>query len=551
MSIRQKIFFPILGIVVAALLLLGFVSYKAHDDRVHMLEVAEKALEAETLSLAIVENFARAQSSVDQVLALTTFIEMAEIERNFNGHDRLLDAEIARLGEIALNEDMSSKVADLRNIYQAWRADVSIVLGLVPSRTVPTSEKIDKQKRLMSKTIDLIAELTKTASASELAAVNDNADRSVIWTIAIAAIAGLFGLVFAYWLANTLSRPITQLTASMRELADGNLDVKLPSVERRDEVGEMIRAVSVFRENAVDRLRLAGETEAEHQTRNERQRRIEDLIEGFRASAAQSLSLVSDRMQDMQQTARDLSMEAEGTLQMAADISQASSDASSNVETVAAASGELAHSVQEISSQVNRATTMAETADVATHESSKKIADLANSSETIGQVVGLISDIAEQTNLLALNATIEAARAGEAGRGFAVVASEVKELASQTAKATDEISKQIGGIQESTAEAVQSIGSITDAMSKVREYTTAIAAAIEEQSMSTETINQNVHEAAQGTQNVSGGILSMNDAAQNTLRVTRTVEESSREVSAQAADLRNLFDRFLSEVSAA
>jgi len=551
MSIRQKIFFPILGIVVAALLLLGFVSYKAHDDRVHMLEVAEKALEAETLSLAIVENFARAQSSVDQVLALTTFIEMAEIERNFNGHDRLLDAEIARLGEIALNEDMASKVADLRNIYQAWRADVSIVLGLVPSRTVPTSEKIDKQKRLISKTVDLIAELTKTASASELATVNDNADRSVIWTIAIAAIAGLLGLVFAYWLASTLSRPITQLTASMGELAAGNLDVKLPSVDRRDEVGEMIKAVSVFRENAVDRQRLAGETEAEHQARNERQRRIENLIEDFRSSAAQSLSLVSDRMQDMQQTARDLSREAEGTLQMAADISQASSDASGNVETVAAASGELTHSVREISSQVNRATTMAETADVATHESSKKIADLANSSETIGQVVGLISDIAEQTNLLALNATIEAARAGEAGRGFAVVASEVKELASQTAKATDEISKQIGGIQESTAEAVQSIGSITDAMSKVREYTTAIAAAIEEQSMSTETINQNVNEAAQGTQNVSGGILSMNDAAQNTLRATRTVEESSREVSAQAADLRNLFDRFLSEVSAA
>lgn len=551
MSIRQKIFFPILGIVVAALLLLGFVSFKAHEDRVHMLEVAESALEAETLSLAIVENFARAQHSVDQVLALTTFIEAAQIDREFTGHDKRLDGEINRLGEIALNEEMSNEVGNLRAIYQAWRTDVSIVLGLLPSQTVPTREKIDKQKLAMSKSIDLIAELTKSASKLQLEAVNDNADRSVLWTIAIAAVAGLIGLVFAFWLANTLSRPIAQLTASMRELAGGNLDVNLPSADRNDEVGEMIKAVSVFRENAVDRQRLAGETEAEHQIRNKRQRRVESLIEDFRSSAAQSLSLVSDRMQDMRQTARDLSVEAEATLQQAAHIAQASDDASSNVETVAAASGELSHSVQEISAQVNRATAMAETADVATHESSRKIADLANSSEMIGQVVGLISDIAEQTNLLALNATIEAARAGEAGRGFAVVASEVKDLASQTAKATDEISKQIGGIQDSTAEAVQSIGSITDAMSKVREYTTAIAAAIEEQSMSTETINQNVTEAAQGTRNVSGGILSMNDAAQNTLRVTGTVEESSREVSAQAADLKNLFDRFLSEVSAA
>lgn len=551
MSIRQKIFFPMLGNVVVALILLGSVSFLAHQDRERILVVTEKALEAETLSLAITGNFSAAYQSVERVLSMTTFVEMTEIEREFTGHDKRLDSDIDRLGEIALSEEMSLSIASLREIYQMWRKDVSVALGLLPSAKIPTLEKIDIQKRAVSETIEKIAELTKSISALELTMVNDSANRSVLWTIVVAVIAGVIGLVFAYCFAETLSRPIAQLTLKMRELANGNLDITLPTGKCKDEVSEMMKAMVVFRENAVDRQRLAGETEAEHKTRSERQHRIEGLIEEFRSSATRSLSLVSDRMKDMQVTACDLSMVAKGTLQQAADISLTSGDASNNVEMVATASGELAHSVQEISTQARHATAMVETADIATRESNKKIADLANSSEMIGQVVGLISDIAEQTNLLALNATIEAARAGESGRGFAVVASEVKELASQTAKATEEISKQIGGIQNSTADAVQSIGSITDAMSKVREYTTAIASAIEQQNASTETINQNVNEAAQGTRSVSGGISTMNDAAENTLRATRTVEEASEEVSAQAAELKDLFDRFLTEVSAA
>lgn len=551
MSIRQKIFLPILGIIVIALGLLGFVSWEGHKAREQMRSVAEMALEAEKLSLLIVENFEAAQITIDSVLAMTSFIEASEIERDFGATTKKISEEIARLKSVSLSREMTDAVQVLSSNYETWKSDVSISLGLIKAAQVPTREKIAKQKAAMVDAIDLVADLIKTTSTAELNAVNENSEQMTFWSIVIALVGGVCGLVFALWLANTLSRPIVQLTASMRDLAAGNLDVSLGVENRRDEIGEMTKAVEVFRENAIDRQRLAGETEVEQQARFDRQRRIDDLIEEFRSTATSRLSLVSERMQIMQETAKDLAQVVEGTLDQAADISRTSSDASNNVESVATASDELAKSVQEIGLQVSQATAMAETADAATRESSEKITDLAKSSEMIGEVVGLISAIAEQTNLLALNATIEAARAGEAGRGFAVVASEVKDLASQTAKATEEISSQIGGVQESTAEAVKSIESITAAMAKVREYTGVIASAIEEQGRSTDTINQNVQQAAGGTLRVTNGMTTMHDAAQNTLLATKTVEDSASEVSVQTKDLNQLFDRFLTEVSAA
>lgn len=551
MSIRQKIFLPILGIVVIALGLLGFVSWEGHKAREQMRSVAEMALEAEKLSLLIVENFEAAQITIDTVLSMTSFIEASQIERDFGATTKKISEEIARLKSVSLSQEMTDSVQVLSSNYEIWKSDVSISLGLIKAAQVPTREKIAKQKAAMVDAIDLVADLIKTTSTAELNAVNESSEQMTFWSIAIALVGGVCGLAFALWLANTLSRPIVQLTASMRDLAAGNLDVSLGVENRRDEIGEMTRAVEVFRENAIDRQRLAGETEVEQQARFDRQRRIDDLIEEFRSTATSRLSLVSERMQVMQETAKDLALVVEGTLDQAADISRTSSDASNNVESVAIASDELATSVQEIGLQVSQATAMAETADAATRESSEKITDLAKSSEMIGEVVGLISAIAEQTNLLALNATIEAARAGEAGRGFAVVASEVKDLASQTAKATEEISSQIGGVQESTAEAVKSIESITAAMTKVREYTGVIASAIEVQGRSTDTINQNVKQAAGGTLHVTNGMTTMHDAAQNTLLATKTVEDSAKEVSAQTTDLNQLFDRFLIEVSAA
>jgi methyl-accepting chemotaxis protein len=292
--------------------------------------------------------------------------------------------------------------------------------------------------------------------------------------------------------ARTITRPIARLSGTMNQLAKGQLDVDIEGADGKDELGDMARAVDVFKQNAIERQRLEGQSAAEAKAQADRQKRIEELITHFRTSVGDALELVTQNSTQMTNTANMLNDIANNTSGQAGDAANASKEASTNVKAVAAAAEELAASIEEISRQVSKTNTIVNSAAEAAQLTNGRVTRLADAAQKIGDVVALIQDIAEQTNLLALNTSIEAARAGEMGKGFAVVATEVKSLANQTASATEEISNQIREIQDSTKDAVAAIEQIAGTMTEVTQYTTSIASAVEEQGAATAEISQSV-----------------------------------------------------------
>ncbi|MDN3721276.1 methyl-accepting chemotaxis protein [Roseibium salinum] len=340
---------------------------------------------------------------------------------------------------------------------------------------------------------------------SEAYAMVDKVGRVMMIVIAFAvvSVAGLGMLV-----GKMAAKPIQKMTAAMTELAEGNQEVldaiEIPSPDRSDELGEMAGAVQVFKDNAIERFRLRTEREAELQAQVVRQKRIEELITSFRGAVREVLEVVASNTGQMKATAESLLDLANETSSQANNVSAASEQASANVQSVASASEEMNSSINEIARQISQTKETVERANSATSETNVKIGGLAESAVKIGEVISLIQDIAEQTNLLALNATIEAARAGEAGKGFAVVAAEVKELATQTSKATDSISAQIAGIQAETESAVQAIGIITGTMQEILGATEAIAASVEEQSAATSEISEKRSASGHGRQRSVG-----------------------------------------------
>jgi len=346
-----------------------------------------------------------------------------------------------------------------------------------------------------------------------------------------------------------LTVPLERLIGSMRKLADGGHSVEFHGENRKDEIGEMTRAVRIFRDNARERSRLREEQEQQQVSQSERQKSVDRLITQFRSKVSDMLASVSSNMEEMRNTARTLTGVAQDATSRAGNATSASDGAASSVQTVASAAEELSVSISEIAGHVEQATDVVQEASENVVETTGKVSSLATAADRIGDIVKMIQDIAEQTNLLALNATIEAARAGEAGKGFAVVASEVKSLANQTGKATEEIASQISEIQDSTSDAVTAIESIAVTMEKVNQYTTNIAKAIKGQDAVTGEISRHVQQAADGSltvaQSMEGLSASVNEATQSATQV----DSVSATVAGQASELSETVDTFLREVA--
>jgi methyl-accepting chemotaxis protein len=357
----------------------------------------------------------------------------------------------------------------------------------------------------------------------------------------------------AFWVAIwRVAKPIRTMTGAMTQLAKGDLKVEIPGIKRRDEIGEMAQSVQVFKDNAIETERLRQEQqETEKRAEAEKRRAMNELADKFSADVGEVVEAVTSASSQLETTAQSMSSVAEQTSQQAGAVASAAQQSAANVQTVASASEELSGSSQEIGSQVSESAKMAKSAVDEVSKANHQVQGLAEAAEKIGAVIDLIQDIAEQTNLLALNATIEAARAGEAGKGFAVVAQEVKSLATQTAKATSDIGEHIARVQSETKEAVGAIDTIGSTITKIDEVAASIASAVEEQIAATSEISRNVQEAANGTQEVTENISGVSQGAQQTGTASEQMLSAVKHLSSQADALRGKVDSFLSEVRSA
>jgi methyl-accepting chemotaxis protein len=364
-----------------------------------------------------------------------------------------------------------------------------------------------------------------------------------------AAIALTCGTMIA--VTRRIIRPLHIMRDAMLSVASGDLTVDTGYAQRRDEIGALAGALETFKQQATDKLRIEQQERERNAGAAARQRAIEGYVGEFESQVHQTLDRLNDASNGMRVTSSDLSKVSDQTNSRVKIAEKASGEASVNVDSVASASHELSASIGDISRQASHAAGIASRAVSSARETDNTVQGLAKTAAGIGEVVGLINSIAAQTNLLALNATIEAARAGEAGRGFAVVASEVKSLASQTAKATEEISGQIADIQKVANEAIEAIKGIGGIIGEVNEVATAIAAAVEEQGAATQEISRNTQYAAQGTRNVSENIAGVKADADAAATVAQNVKQASETLETQGLDLSNQVTEFLRKIRAA
>jgi len=391
------------------------------------------------------------------------------------------------------------------------------------------------------------------SNARKVAAI-EATTASIAWIVV--SLAGGLVLVLSILgyliVARGVAQPIKSLNGVMMRLSSGDSTVEIPHTARHDEIGDMAKAVEVFKQNAIDRTRLESEqSETEQRNTATRKADMRRLADEFESVVGRIVDSVSSASAELEASASTLTKTAEITQSLSNAVAEASERSSSNVESVASASEQLTMSVNEISQHVQQSTVITAEAVKQAKETDSRIAELSKAGQRIGDVVKLITAIAEQTNLLALNATIEAARAGEAGRGFAVVASEVKALASQTAKATEEIGSQITSMQSATQDSVTSIKEIGVTIGRVSEIAGAIAAAVEQQGAATQEISRNVQQAAQGTSQVATSITNVNNGAVETGSASAQVLSSAQSLSRESHQLKLEVEKFLSTVRAA
>jgi methyl-accepting chemotaxis protein len=352
------------------------------------------------------------------------------------------------------------------------------------------------------------------------------------------------------WLLNRdIGKTLASLGDSMARLAGGDLAAAIPGIGRKDELGGMARAMLIFRENAEGTRRLEADAERVRLAKERRQAAMDQHVQDFGTSASGVMTTLVGSADLMRKTAGEMTEAARQTLETATRTARNADSSAQNLGAVAAAAEEMTASIQEISQQASRATHAAHAAVGLASTTDAKVGGMAEAVERVGNVVRLISDIAGRTNLLALNATIEAARAGEAGKGFAVVAGEVKALAAQTAKATDEITSQIAAIRVATGEAVQAVREVNAAIGQISEVATAIAAAVEQQSATTREIAFSVQTVTAATQEAGQDMRDVSTVSGSAEAASRSVVQSADEVGGTADILRTELAQFLAAIS--
>lgn len=450
------------------------------------------------------------------------------------------------------NEKIVQALKEISGLFDEYRQTLTKLIENSKSITELTTEMAESAEAIVKGSIAMKANLVSDQQRLE---TESNATIGEIERLILMLAAGgfLLGGSLAILLGKGISRPMTAMCKAMRELAGGNFDVVLPGLGRKDELGEMAGAVEEFKVQAIAKAEHDAASQEAQNKASSAARRAELIrfADDFEAAVGAIVSNVSASAVQLESAAGTLTRTAETTQSLSSQVAGASEEASSNMQSVASATEELSTSVDEIGRRVRESNKIAEAAVLQAEQTDGRIGKLSRAAQEIGDVVKLITAIAEQTNLLALNATIEAARAGEAGRGFAVVASEVKSLASQTAKATDEISSHISGMQGATQESVAAIKEIGGTIAQISAIASSIASAVEQQGSATQEIARSVQNVAQGTKEAAANIMQVNRGATETGSASEEVLHSAKTLSTESARLREELDRFMANIRAA
>ena len=440
----------------------------------------------------------------------------------------------------------------IRQFYQFRKelARLGVEVGQTAGREWGDNDANRSVRTALNNDLDILGRLY-SRQARETYAKIDSGIEFTAWLMSVlGAFAVLLAAVGALMLRRAVVKPLGEIARVTEQVAEG-MAVPVPYGTRRDEIGALSRSISVFQHAMLHNKDLNQSMATETQARERRQERIAAEVAAFTVSIERNISelgAISDQMLD---SATQLGEAADRAAHRTEGATSASSEASANVRDIASATDELAASVMEIDRQVAQSNAIAEKAVGEAERTNMAVQELSEAAKRIGDVVRLITDIAEQTNLLALNATIEAARAGEAGRGFAVVAGEVKALAGQTGKATEDIAKQIADMQHATSRSIAAIEAIEGTIRDIGAISGAIAAAVTEQGAATQEIARSVDVAAKRTIETAEEVSRVGDATENTRASVKTVRSVADELGSVAHRIRDQIEVFSQNLRAA
>jgi methyl-accepting chemotaxis protein len=555
-SIRAKVAAAI-GVMVLIIAAVGLFSIdrlsRVHDTTV---DIATNWLQSIRYIGDVRYNMARHRAIVSRHVMVTDAAQKAQVADRIKAAQQNVEAAVKKyVPTITSTEE--------RAAYEKFSAAWSDYLKAVDEFVAVSDKnqaaeamqmfvgKVSQAGLAAESTIDKIVEINLKGADAAQASAEDIYNGSRLFVLVALALALVIAIGAGIMLSRSVATPVIGMTAAMTRLAGNDMAAEIPALGRTDEIGRMADAVQVFKANMIKAAEAAEREAAENKAREARSALIDRLTGEFDHDVTEVLGAVASAANEMQSTASAMTTIADGSSRQANTVAAAAEEASANVQTVAASAEELSSSIAEISRQVGQSSTISNQAVEQAKSTNREVEGLAAAANKIGEVVKLISDIADRTNLLALNATIEAARAGEAGRGFAIVASEVKSLAQQTARATEDIAAQIDSIQGATGRSVEAIREIATTIQGISQTATAIASAVEQQGAATAEIARNVQQASVGTSQVTSNIGGVSQAASETGHSATQVLSAAGDLSKQSTLLRSKVEAFLTAIKAA